>query len=209
MITSKLGQQVVGLVLLIMGGGVTVWSWNAALTRGSYSREAVALSPGCAVLGLGLLIFPIDIEKFRAEHGVDRPRQFSDLPAAWKILVFLAIAAGLANWGAISRFTIRQPQTHSVPAAIDDSSRYAKEETDRHDGRPASSEGLEALLSSIGLVLMFVGATLGLLGMVWGKTAELIRLFGRETNPDRGLWLALSGLVLLGIGLALLYYFHR
>jgi hypothetical protein len=102
-IESKWGQRLVGLLLFILGIGFSAWSWYTALTEGSYHREAVATFPVFAVVGLGLLFFPLDMEKIRAEHGVDKPRQFSHYPTAWKVLFFVALAAGLVNWLAISR----------------------------------------------------------------------------------------------------------
>jgi hypothetical protein len=102
-IESKWGQRLAGLLLFILGGGFSAWSWYTALTDGSYYREAVAIFPAFAVVGLGLLFFPVDMEQFRAEHGVDRPRQFAHYPIAWKVLFFVALAAGLGNWLAISQ----------------------------------------------------------------------------------------------------------
>jgi hypothetical protein len=102
-IESKLGQRLVGLCFLALGGGFTAWSWYTALTEGHYYRRAVALFPVFAVVGLGLLLFPIDMERFRAEHGIDRPQKLAHYPLAWKLLVGVALAAGLGNWLAITR----------------------------------------------------------------------------------------------------------
>ena len=104
MIESKIGQRLVGLLLLAVGGGFTVWSWYTALTAGYYYRNAVAFFPAFAVIGLGLLLFPLDVERLRAEHGVERPKKLAHYPPAWKVLFFAAVLAGLGNWLAISQW---------------------------------------------------------------------------------------------------------
>jgi hypothetical protein len=103
-IQSKLGQRLLGVFLLLLGGGCTVGCWYTALTEGYYYRNAVAFFPVFAVVGLGLLFCPIDMEQLRAEHGVDRPQQFAHYPIVWKVLFFVALAAGLGNWLAISQW---------------------------------------------------------------------------------------------------------
>ncbi len=52
MIQSKIGQRLLGVLLLVLGGGFTVWSWYTVLTEGYYYRNAVALFPAFAVLGV-------------------------------------------------------------------------------------------------------------------------------------------------------------
>jgi hypothetical protein len=102
MIESKWGQRVAGLLLFLVGAGFTAWCWYTALTEGYYYRKAVAIFPAFAVIGLGLLVFPIDVEQIRAEHGVDKPSKFAHYPLEWKLLFFVALAAALVNWIAIA-----------------------------------------------------------------------------------------------------------
>jgi hypothetical protein len=102
-IKSKIGQRLVGLFVLVLGGGFTAWSWYTALTEGYYYRKAVALFPVLAIAGLGLLLFPIDGDRLRAEHGVETPQSLAHYPLAWKVLFVVALAAGLGNWLALSR----------------------------------------------------------------------------------------------------------
>ena len=40
MIESKLGQRLLGLFMLVLGGGLTIWVWYTALTEGYYYRKA-------------------------------------------------------------------------------------------------------------------------------------------------------------------------
>jgi hypothetical protein len=103
MIESKIGQRLAGLFLFLLGGGFTGWSWYTALNEGDYYERAVAFFPVFAVFGLALLVFPIDMARVRAEHGVDRPQKFAHYPLTWKVLAVVAVAAGLGNWWAISQ----------------------------------------------------------------------------------------------------------
>jgi hypothetical protein len=104
MIESKIGQRLLGLALLALGSGFTAWSWYTALNEGYYHRKAVALYPVFAVAGLGLLLFPLDMERLRAEHGVEKPQKLAHYPLVWKVLVVVALLAGLGNWLAISQW---------------------------------------------------------------------------------------------------------
>lgn len=103
MIESKIGQRLVGLLSLALGGGFTAWSWYTALHEGYYYRKAVVFFPFFAVLGLGMLLFPIDMDRLRAEHGVDKPQKLAHYPLAWKVLFVVGLAASLGNWLAISQ----------------------------------------------------------------------------------------------------------
>ncbi len=100
--SSQIGQRLAGLVILVVCGWFTVQSWYTARNEGYYYRKAVAFLPAFAVLGLGMLLFPIDRERLRAEHGTDKPLTIADYPLSWKILAGVAVAAGVANWVAIA-----------------------------------------------------------------------------------------------------------
>ncbi|MBN9122950.1 MAG: hypothetical protein J0I06_28070 [Planctomycetes bacterium] len=104
MIESKIGQRLVGVFLLILGGGFTAWSWYTALNEGYYYRKAVVLFPFFAAIGLGGLLFPIDMARVRAEYGVDRPQKLTHYPTAWKVLFAAGLVAGFGNWLALSQF---------------------------------------------------------------------------------------------------------
>jgi hypothetical protein len=97
-IESKSGQRLAGVVFLAGGVGFTIWSWHDALTEGYYYPRMAAFFPAFAVVGLGMVLFLIDRDCLRAEHGVDRPRSLAHYPLEWKILFVVALAAGLGNW---------------------------------------------------------------------------------------------------------------
>ena len=77
--------------------------WYAALTEGYYYPKLVAIGPVIAVISLCMVVFPMDTEKFRAEHGVDKPQKMAHYPAEWKVAFVLAMAAGLGNWYAMGK----------------------------------------------------------------------------------------------------------
>jgi hypothetical protein len=103
MITSTIGQRLAGLFLLLLGVGFTAYTWYVALHGESYSDKAAGVFPVIVVAGLGLLLFPVNMEHLRAVHGVDKPQKLAHLPLAWKLLLPVALLAGLGNWLALSQ----------------------------------------------------------------------------------------------------------
>jgi hypothetical protein len=102
MIRSKFAQRLMGLLLVALSGGFTGWGWYTALNEGYYYHAAAALFPALAVLGLAMILFPIDPDEFRKKHGVDRIQNFGQMPPAWKVLFIIAIAAGVLNWALLA-----------------------------------------------------------------------------------------------------------
>ena len=100
MLTSKMNQRLLGLVFLIVFGGATAYCWYTALTESWYSAYVVVL-PFFAVLGLGVLVFPLDKDQLRAEHGVDKPEKWAHYPRTWKLMVVVAIMVCVGNMLAI------------------------------------------------------------------------------------------------------------
>jgi hypothetical protein len=58
-------------------------------------------------------------------------------------------------------------------------------------------------LLQVGLVLGGTVATLA--GLVWYRTAKLLRFFGKEANPGWGVRVMLGGLAALAVGLGSFY----
>lgn len=103
MIESKIAQRLVGLFLLVLSGGFTAWTWYTALNEGYFDAKAAGIGPIVAVAGLALLLFPMDMAKFCAEHGVDKPTTWAHYPLAWKALFVVAVLAGVGNWLVLSQ----------------------------------------------------------------------------------------------------------
>jgi hypothetical protein len=103
MIRSKPIQRLVGLLVLALGAGGTVWVWYTALSEGYYYRKTDIIFPFFAVIGLGFVLFPIDMDELRAEHGVEQIQHFRQLPPEWKVFALGAVAAGLGNWYALAQ----------------------------------------------------------------------------------------------------------
>jgi hypothetical protein len=103
MIKSKIGQRLVGLGVLAICAGFMAWSWHTAMNEGNFNRKAAIMFPAFAVIGLGMILFPIDVDRFRAERGVEKPESFAHLPRLWKLITVLAIATGFGNLAAISQ----------------------------------------------------------------------------------------------------------
>ncbi len=92
-------QQLGGLLMVLVGGGFTGWTWYTALTGEYYFRKASMLFPAFCVLGLGMILFPSYKEE-RLARGED----LSGLSGAqlltprWWIIVVLALMAGFGNY---------------------------------------------------------------------------------------------------------------
>ncbi|MFL5512107.1 MAG: hypothetical protein ACJ8CN_06665, partial [Gemmatimonadales bacterium] len=93
MIQSKFGQRLVGALMLVLSGGFTARTWYAALEEGYYNPKAAAIFPALLVFGLGLLLFPIDVERLKAEHGVEKVESLDQVPPAWWGVLIAALAA--------------------------------------------------------------------------------------------------------------------
>lgn len=100
---GKTQQRLIGLVLLILGGGLTAWSWWAAQSGSTYYPAVVTVSSGLAVYALAPLLFPIDKDQV-PEYGTDRMR-LGLLPLAWKALFVAAALVSLGNALAVSRWS--------------------------------------------------------------------------------------------------------
>lgn len=104
MIKSKLGQRLIGLLLVAIAVPATVYLWHLAVTTGYYHPKGAALFPAIAMGALGVVLFPIDHPRLEREHGVARVSKFAHLPPVWKVWFFVALGAGLGNWYAIAHW---------------------------------------------------------------------------------------------------------
>ncbi len=99
---QKLKQRLVGVFLIVVGTGYTVYEWRNALTSGTYHPKVAFLFPVFAMLGLAVLLFPVTKEDMLAKYGVERPSSLRHYSGGQKILFLLAIAAGALNWALMS-----------------------------------------------------------------------------------------------------------
>ena len=76
--------------------------WYTAINEGYYYVKAAAIFPAFALLGLGMILFPMDMDRLKAEHGVDKPTSLAHYPLSAKLIIVLALVAGLGNWWAIA-----------------------------------------------------------------------------------------------------------
>src|SRR5262245_5665566 len=98
MIESKLGQRLMGVFLVGVGGWFSIWELNTARNEGHYHNAAI-LFPAAVVCGIGIILFPIDVERLKEEHGVEELKPtFSQLPVEHKVFGILAVAAALGYW---------------------------------------------------------------------------------------------------------------
>ncbi|MDB5292837.1 MAG: hypothetical protein JWL69_4078 [Phycisphaerales bacterium] len=100
-IRSILGQRLQGLFLVALSTPFIFYEWNLAANEGYYRIKAAVLFPAFAVGGLGLILFPIDYKRLKAEHGIDRIALFRQYPLSLRIWTFVTLAAALGNWWAI------------------------------------------------------------------------------------------------------------
>ena len=90
-------QRFVGLFLFVLGLLFTYFGWETAVHEGVYRKFSSMFFPAFAVLGFGLLAFPIDGKKLKEKFGVDKPQTIKQYPAVWKIILIIAILAGILN----------------------------------------------------------------------------------------------------------------
>ena len=103
MFESKVGQRIGGLILLVLGSGASAWTWHSALSGESFYPKLGGLGTAVAFLGLCMILFPMDIEQLRIEHGVHKPNKlkFEHYPLAWKVITVIAVAAAVIDFIAL------------------------------------------------------------------------------------------------------------
>ena len=91
-------QQLGGLLIALLGGGLTAWTWHTALVQGYFSRKASMLSPAVFVLGVGLILFPgYKEERIARGEDVSGMRGLQLLTVRWWVIIFAALVAAEAN----------------------------------------------------------------------------------------------------------------
>lgn len=90
MIRSSRAQRLFGVFVVALGLFITRMTWQQATTTGRFTNLGV-VGPAFAMIGVASLLFPLDVEEFRARYGVDRIQRWSQLPTPWKVLVALGL----------------------------------------------------------------------------------------------------------------------
>ena len=104
MLPCKFRQRVTGVICLAVAAGGMALNWYFALAVGRYFPTGAVAFPCLICFALCLLVFPIDVVKFRAKYGVERIETMRQLPPTWVVLLIAGVAAGLGNWYAHWRF---------------------------------------------------------------------------------------------------------
>jgi hypothetical protein len=93
---DKKEQQTLGFILTVLEIGVTIYLWHEVIVRCSYPVKVMFFAPALAVIGIGLIFFPIDHAYLEKKYQVERI-SFSQYPVVWRYLLLLSLFVGLAN----------------------------------------------------------------------------------------------------------------
>ena len=96
--TNMKMQRTIGMLLFILGLAVTLWSWKSGVGQNYISINISMLFPALMVMGLGLLIFPVDPQKLREKWGVDKIESIGQVPGTWWIIIAISILVGIGNY---------------------------------------------------------------------------------------------------------------
>jgi hypothetical protein len=101
MVVSKTGQRWGGVLMMLIGAGGTYWQWQMALKEDSYFIYG-AIAPAFLVIGLMPLLYPMSREQWIAKQQKLLFDKIKDYPFGQKVILVIAILAGLVNWAFIS-----------------------------------------------------------------------------------------------------------
>jgi|GEM_PF-5842859 len=98
----ELKYAVVSSGLTVMGGGLWIWSWCLPPYENKISMKMSLMGPMFAVLGIGFLPMPFDLEspyvqacELAHERGERVPFRYA--PRKYKVLTVVAVASGFIN----------------------------------------------------------------------------------------------------------------
>jgi hypothetical protein len=215
--SPQLGQRLIGLGLLVGSVGFAIWVWNLAARDGDYYEYAAAFFPAMAMIGLGLLVFPIDKRALRKKYGTDKIERWHMAPPEWKILLLGALACGFGSlflmWkhekarearrGEITSEHQRPDRMEEHTATERNAPAHAVAET-----TPRMPSWKDHLLLPAGL-LAIIGAFVTMVGMMWNRGARLLTFFSERANAESGIRVFWVGAAMLASGLAVLFLCAR
>ena len=97
--TPRPKQRLGGVLIALLGGGGTFWTWRTALSEAHFSLKASLIFPAFLVLGLGLICFPGYREE-RLARGEDLTgvQGLKLLTPRWWVILAVALLAGATNF---------------------------------------------------------------------------------------------------------------
>lgn len=95
---SKKNQRVVGLIIFLVNLVLTTLSGRGGLSQEFLDIGASMLFPAFAIMGIGLILFPIDPETLKAKWGVEKVENIIHVPGVWWIIIVISILCGVGNF---------------------------------------------------------------------------------------------------------------
>ena len=85
--------------MILLGGGLTGWTWYTALNEGYYYVKASMAFPAFAIMGVGLLLFPgYKSERLARGEDISQLNGTQLLTPRWWIILVIALIAGFGNY---------------------------------------------------------------------------------------------------------------
>jgi ABC-type Fe3+-siderophore transport system permease subunit len=98
MITRR-KQQLGGLLIAVIGGMLTAWTWYTALNNGYFNRRASLIFPAFLIIGLALIIFPgYKEERIARGEDISKLQGVKLITPRWWAILITAVAAGGLNF---------------------------------------------------------------------------------------------------------------
>lgn len=94
-VQSKLGQRLLGLLIVLGGGYAAHHVWNEVNLTKEFGLKSAFLLPFVITLGLGVIAFPVDAYAQKWKYGAARPRNWKEMPAGMKLTLVLSLCAGI------------------------------------------------------------------------------------------------------------------
>ncbi len=92
-------QQIGGLVIALLGAGLTAWSWHTAINEGYFYQKASMLFPAFFVLGVALVVFPgYKEERIARGEDVSSLQGWRLITRRWWVVIVAALVAGMVNY---------------------------------------------------------------------------------------------------------------
>lgn len=94
---TKVKGWLMGFFIVAIGISGWVWTWNRALSEGTYSPKASFFFPFATCLGLAVFFYPITKAEIRARYGTEQI-PWKHIPLGAKLLVLIGMVLGFVQW---------------------------------------------------------------------------------------------------------------